>query len=254
MNPTLRYLYENHHGKVSDKWSIYLDEYQRLLHSFQDKPVCLLEIGVQNGGSLEIWNKYFPNARNIVGCDIDTKCAALSYSNSSIEIVIGDICSDATAQAVLTVCNGPIDIVIDDGSHTSEDIITTFFKIFGHLSDGGIYLAEDLHCSYWPGFQGGLHHPHSSISFFKRLIDITNFEHWEEDMTRCNYISELIPINSSYEELLSTIHSVEFINSLCIIKKRPYKLNTLGPRVISGDDEAVQHVKEKTGEISAPQK
>lgn len=85
MNPTLRNLYENHHGKVSDKWSIYLDEYQRLLHSLQDKEVCLLEVGVQNGGSLEIWGNYFSNARNIVGCDIDPKCAELSYTNSSIK-------------------------------------------------------------------------------------------------------------------------------------------------------------------------
>ncbi|MBD8754090.1 class I SAM-dependent methyltransferase [Pseudomonas coleopterorum] len=254
MNPTLRHFYENHHGKVSDKWSIYLDEYQRLLHPLQDKEVCLLEVGVQNGGSLEIWGNYFSNARNIVGCDIDPKCAELSYINSSIEIVIGDICSPITTQAVLSTCNGPIDIVIDDGSHTSQDIVTTFFNLFGHLKEGGIYIAEDLHCSYWPGFQGGLHHSHSSISFFKRLIDIVNFEHWEEDMTRCMYISELVPINDTYEELLSSIHSVEFINSLCIIKKRPYSENTLGHRIISGYDEIVQQVKDKTGEISKPQK
>lgn len=254
MKPTLRHLYENHRDKVSDKWSIYLDEYQRLLHPLQEHELSLLEIGVQNGGSLDIWSKYFPYAKSIVGCDIDPKCATLSYPDSPIKIVVGDICSAATVQDVLSACNGSIDIIIDDGSHTSGDIITTFLSLFEHLNDAGTYIAEDLHCSYWPGFQGGLRHPHSSISFFKRLIDITNFEHWEENITRCAYISEIVPIDSAYEELLSGIHSVEFVNSLCIIKKHPYKSNTLGPRIISGLNEIVQPVRDKAGEISTPQK
>lgn len=253
MKNTLSELYKNHRGKVSDKWSIYLDEYQRLLYPFQDKEVRLLEIGVQNGGSLEIWGKFFSNAKKIVGCDIDPRCLELSYPESHIQVIVGDICSVTTAQEALAACSGAIDIVIDDGSHTSEDIIATFFNLFGHLEEGGIYIAEDLHCSYWPGFQGGLHHGNSSIAFFKKLIDILNFEHWEENKTRCAYISETTPIGAEHEELLSTIHSVEFINSLCVIRKRPLISNTLGPRIISGRYEAVQSVKDKSGEISIPQ-
>ena len=53
-------LYREHQGKVSDKWSIYLSEYDRLFSSYRDRPVRMLEIGIQNGGSLEIWSKYFP--------------------------------------------------------------------------------------------------------------------------------------------------------------------------------------------------
>ena len=73
---SLRDLYSTHSGKVSDKWSTYLDEYERIFSEYRDKPVRLLEIGVQNGGSLEIWRQYFPNAELILGCVIYTRPAA----------------------------------------------------------------------------------------------------------------------------------------------------------------------------------
>jgi len=57
---TLQELYRLHAGKVSDKWSLYLDEYDRLLTPYRDKPIRLLEIGIQNGGSLEIWDEFSP--------------------------------------------------------------------------------------------------------------------------------------------------------------------------------------------------
>ena len=68
-------LYREHQGKVSDKWSIYLSEYDRLFSIYRDQPIRMLEIGVQNGGSLEIWSKYFPDAHVLVGCDINPDCA-----------------------------------------------------------------------------------------------------------------------------------------------------------------------------------
>jgi len=55
-------LYQAHQGKVSDKWGSYLQSYNDLFASYSNQPVRILEIGIQNGGSLEIWAKYFPNA------------------------------------------------------------------------------------------------------------------------------------------------------------------------------------------------
>jgi len=43
-------------GKVSDKWDSYLPIYDRLFGPRKDDAIGLLEIGVQNGGSLEIWS------------------------------------------------------------------------------------------------------------------------------------------------------------------------------------------------------
>ena len=68
---SLLQLYEEHQGKVSDKWNLYLSEYDRLFSSYRDQPIRLLEIGVQNGGSLDIWPRYFINGEKFVGCDFD---------------------------------------------------------------------------------------------------------------------------------------------------------------------------------------
>src|SRR4030081_1710029 len=79
---TVEQLYKEHNGRVSDRWSSYLPQYERILNEYRDKPVRLLEIGIQNGGSLELWAKYFPNAQKLVGCDINPDCARLSYEDS----------------------------------------------------------------------------------------------------------------------------------------------------------------------------
>ena len=77
---TLKEIYKNHSGKVSDKWNIYLDTYEEKLSSLKKSPIKLFEIGVLNGGSLEIFSKYFENAELILGCDIDKNCENLKYN------------------------------------------------------------------------------------------------------------------------------------------------------------------------------
>ncbi len=101
---SLRDLYSTHSGKVSDKWSIYLDEYDRIFSEYRDKPVRLLEIGVQNGGSLEIWRQYFPNAELILGCDINPACGQLTFDDEKIAVVVGDANTDEVEQ---TLSPGP---------------------------------------------------------------------------------------------------------------------------------------------------
>ena len=80
--------FAEHNGKVSDKWSIYIAEYDRLFYTYRNLPICLLEIGVQNGGSLEIWGKFFTNATKLIGCDISPGCAQLEFDDPRIAIVV----------------------------------------------------------------------------------------------------------------------------------------------------------------------
>jgi len=228
-------LYSEHTGKVSDKWSLYLTEYDRLFSGYRNEPVRLLEIGVQNGGSLEIWSKYFHKALSFTGCDINPDCACLSYDDPRIGIVIGDANAPEVFDRILH-CSSQFDIIIDDGSHVSSDIIKSFALYFPKLADGGLFIAEDLHCSYWSQFEGGLFDPYSSISFFKRLADVINHEHWGipkacTDILRGTFSKYGCEIDT---EALSKIHSVEFINSMCVVRKAPLTNNGLGRRVIAG--------------------
>lgn len=233
----------NHTGKVSDKWSSYLDYYDRSLSDLRNMPIRMLEIGVQNGGSLEIWGKFFKEAEMLVGCDIDSTCNLLNYDDERISLVIGDICKSETIAEIFSKSDS-FDLIIDDGSHTSSDIITTFLQLFPKVSDGGQYIIEDLHCSYWEKYEGGLYDPRSSISFLKKLIDLINVEHWGIEKTVEQFISifknhtNIDNIQSLYEE----IESIEFVNSICKIQKRTKSEFTsigLGERIITGKKELV---------------
>ncbi len=237
---TLHQIYADHDGKVSDKWSLYISEYERLFAEFQKLPVRLLEIGIQNGGSLEIWAEYFDDLKNAVGCEINPASNKLKYDNPNIKLVIGDANHDETEHNILDLCKS-YEIIIDDGSHLSGDIVASFTRYFPYLENNGLYIVEDLHCSYWEDFDGGLFEPLSSMEFFKLLTDIINHEHWKVDKKR---VDLLISFKEQYkhsidEEVLQTIHSIEFVNSMCIIRKATPSHNTLGSRILTGTEESV---------------
>jgi len=237
---SLQTLYRQHQGKESDKWSLYLTEYDRLFSDYRDRPVCLLEIGVQNGGSLELWSNYFPNAVHIVGCDINPECVRIRYADQRVSVVVGDANTDGVEARISVAC--PVfDLILDDGSHRSDDIVRSFVRYFPRLADGGLFVVEDLHCSYWGAFKGGLYDPASSMAFFRGLTDVINHQHWGIAASRSSVLERF---ETEYgvevsEALLCRIHSIEFVNSLCVIRKDVPAGNVLGERVIVGTDGSV---------------
>lgn len=246
-------IYAEHEGYVSDKWDIYLNTYDRLFKNLETSAVSLLEIGIQNGGSLEIWSKLFPHSKIIVGCDINPDCAQLKYDSEKIKLLIGDI-NDSNIQRQLDALSNEFDIIIDDGSHTSSDIITSFFLLFPKLNIGGIYIIEDLHCSYWQSFEGGLLNKSSSMNFLKSLTDIINHEHWGVPINKSQLLAEFnIPVDVETESLLSEIHSIEFVNSMCIITKNQPQNNVLGVRHVVGSQELVAKNKFANGGFLVPE-
>ena len=240
MTTTLRAAYLDHQGKISDKWARYIQEYDRLLLPWKDQAVRLLEIGVQNGGSLEIFARYFGSASKIIGCDIDDKCSQLNFLDQRIHIVIGDA-NTPNAFKGIEALSSEFDIVIDDGSHRSSDIIRSFANYFPKLSEAGIYIVEDLHCSYWREFEGELFGRYSAMTFLKRLADSVNSQHWANGLPPSAIFRDVL---SHYavdisDDSLASIHSVEFLNSMCIIRKEHQKNNQLTERVIAGNDASV---------------
>lgn len=235
MEKNLISIFNEHDGKVSDKWSIYLNVYNELLSRYKKNEINLFEIGIQNGGSLEIWGKYFENAKLFVGCDIDQNCAQLEFKDERIKVLVGDANSADVVARVNSIASD-FQIIIDDGSHTSRDIILSFLNYFEKLSDEGLYIIEDLHCSYWKEFDGGVFDLCSSMSFLKKIADAINAEHWG-----VNYSSEEIFKNfeQKYQlkvnkEIFLNIHSIEFFNSICVIRKKKAEDNFLGKRVFAG--------------------
>ncbi len=234
----LNELFDAHRGKVSDKWDHYLNMYERLFEPLRHKPLRLLEIGVQNGGSLEIWAKYFEHAREITGVDIDQAVGRLTFDDERIGVIV----ADATNPEWSATLKATLDIVIDDGSHRSGDMIKSFLLLFPKLARDGIYVVEDMHASYFPELQGGLFTPGSAMSFFKRLADVVNHEHWDVNQQSWELV---IPILNHHDigptdlTWLATINSIEFTNSCVILRKGLPEDNRLGRERIRGEIEQV---------------
>lgn len=97
-------LYQSKTGKVSDKWDLYLTLYDHLLEPYRALPTLrLLEIGVQNGGSLETWAQFFPLASKIIGSDINPECANLVFDDPRISVVIGDSATAEVRESIVSV-------------------------------------------------------------------------------------------------------------------------------------------------------
>ena len=231
---SLGLMFQNVTDKPPTKWDGYIQHYERHFFPLRNKPVNILEIGIQAGNSLEVWAKYFRSAINIIGCDIDPHCADINFEDSRIHALIGDI-NDQNTLSRLDSLATSLDIIIDDGSHQSNDIVKSFIQLFPRLSEDGIYLIEDLHCSYWQNFGGGLYDHTSAISFFKKIVDVVNRESWGTDIEYEDFFVAFVPMLSSQGlppnfRFLDEIHSIEFVNSICVVRKRSIKHNVLGQR------------------------
>ncbi len=232
---SLQTLYAQHQGKVSDKWSSYLTLYDSVLSPVRQSVRSLLEIGVQNGGSLELWAQYFADAQHIVGCDIDAKCANLKFEDTRIHVVVDDATLSATRDRVARV-SATFDVVIEDGSHIPREVISAFLRYWPMVKPGGIFIAEDLHCDYFPGHEGGIARRKLANRFFAELVHIINLEHWEgvqsiPALLREYAAGELV----EQAQLADSIASISFHNSVAVIRKAQTPSHvTLGRRVVVG--------------------
>ena len=215
---TYKEIFDSQRNFNSDKWEHYFDIYDHLLGKFYESKVNYLEIGVQNGGSLEIAKKLFASDSLIIGMDIDPNCKRLEGKVAN-QIIIGSQVDDATLLKVSEF--GPFDIIIDDGSHIQSHMIVTFFKLFPLLSQNGIYIIEDTHTNYSPEHQEsflgiGLY------DYFKGLSERLNIDfinsHFRKDRYKLPR-SERSSIRQ-IPDIVRDIFSIEFFDSVIAIKKR----------------------------------
>ena len=187
----------------------YLDIFERYFHCMRDNEISLLEIGVRNAESLRTWKSYFKSG-HIFGIDIDPGCK--SFEEDRMKIGIGsqdDI-------EFLSKCFGEkqnFDIIIDDGSHVNSMIVDSFEYLFNNrLNPGGIYIIEDLMCSYeklqtdqnviekWPGMK----YNNPSKEFDNNRKDMDTF-----------FLDKI----KNMDRLEGNIMSIHFWAMVCIITK-----------------------------------
>ena len=145
-------IFAENQGPVVHKWHHYIPIYERYFGRFRDGPVRFLEIGVSKGGSLQMWRRYLGPEAILFGIDIDPACAA--FDGQAGKVRIGSQADTAFLNRVVDEMGG-VDVVLDDGSHVMGHIRASLAALFPRLSVGGIYMIEDLHTAYLPGYGGG---------------------------------------------------------------------------------------------------
>jgi cephalosporin hydroxylase len=187
-----------HQGRPITKWVDYIDLYDRHFSRFRGTEVRLLEIGVFNGGSLEIWREYFGPHAQIVGIDITPECA--DRVDPPNRVRIGSQDDAAFLQSVVSEMGG-VDIVLDDGSHNAGHQMASFKALFPLLSNGGIYAIEDMHTAYWPGdYAGGYQREGTAVELVKQLID--DLHAWFHDRGEALAPKESIAGVHAYESIV----------------------------------------------------
>lgn len=239
MSDSLLDLHQGKSGKASDKWQAYFPVYERLFTPLRNERLALLEIGVQNGGSLDVWAKYFESATHILGCDVDKKCDELWYEDKRINVVVGNACVPQTRERLLTYAPS-FDIIIDDGSHVSADIVSAFLLYFPTLKPGGLFVVEDMHAIYRQVPGGGVLSQTSAQEFFKRIAELTNLEHWRTELHPQTLLSTFLPSRKVFPPWLleGQILSVEFLNSMVVVRKSTLPA-VLGERIVVGEEASV---------------
>lgn len=131
---------------------MYTKIYEPLIEKFKTNKPTMVEIGINDprfpGGCLKFWDLYF-NEMDYYGFDI-VDCSNLNYNKEKITTFVGD---QNNPDDLLSFINkyelsDKIDFIIDDGSHISENIITSFKTLLPHLKKGGYYFIEDLHAGW----------------------------------------------------------------------------------------------------------
>jgi len=240
-NQTIDSLHRNKSGKVSNKWDSYLTYYDEIFSRIRYERIKLFEIGVQNGGSLDTWSSYFENGILFLGCDIDEKCSLLSYDDPRVKVIVGNANELTTFKNIIDTCSA-FDIVIDDGSHMSMDILNSFISYFPYVKPGGVYIIEDTHSLYLDNFGGGILNDNGGYAFFKKMIDVINFQFWQDQVSINTYFRTFFPLASTPSFILDgTIDSIEFRNSIITINKSlSAGHDKLGTSITSGTSAKVQ--------------
>jgi len=166
------WFYNHKHKMKCYKWIHYFEIYEKHFSRFLDKEnVRVLEIGVYNGGSLEMWDYYFDGKATVVGLDINPDCLDLQKNfNDNVIIELGDQAKPPFWED-FKERHEPFDIIIDDGGHWMNQQEVTFDQMFDHLKEDGVFLVEDTHTSYFENFGGGIKKENTFIEKSKDLID-----------------------------------------------------------------------------------
>jgi hypothetical protein len=140
-------------GNPAVKPPPYLPIYERLLASIRMRAFVLLELGVWDGHSLEMWRDASPHA-TIIGVDLSPRNLHLG---PRVHVVSGDQADPSLMRRIREdYAPDGFDVVIDDASHLGITTARSPQVLYNeHLRPGGLYCIEDWGTGYLPGWHDG---------------------------------------------------------------------------------------------------
>jgi len=196
---------ENYHN--------YCNKYEFFLRNFQDRDFTLIELGVFRGGSLLMWRKFFPNAR-IIGVDKNEKCGELVTVDERTILLIRDASMPDTLAELGTYQPS---VIVDDASHIWSDQIRALFGLYESLTDGGIYILEDINTSFLP--LNTRLYADQMVSTYQILSAIAE-EVSGNGHVRLNQNRAFFPYADEIEHIAHQTEMVCFIRDSCILIKK----------------------------------
>lgn len=131
----------------------YAPIYERFFDPLRDKQIKFLEIGVGGGESIRTWLDYFSKAR-IYGVDIVRDTNIFNVPGKPYDrytFVHGQQESEVFWKCFLADQGEGWDVIVDDGSHMADGVITSFNMLWPVVKSGGLYCIEDLGVASTPG-------------------------------------------------------------------------------------------------------
>ena len=252
---------------VSGKLKHYFSVYEKEFEKYKKEEITFLEIGVNKGGDLLLWEKYFSNLKKLIGVDIIPECKEIEKKLKKTEIVIGDQGKDEFLRSLADKYKN-IDIVLDDGGHQFNQQIKSFNYLFKNINDGGIYVIEDTHSSYdnyanlYPKdnvYGGGKNNPKTTIEYFKKLVDEMHAwsfikEHGvcpemkEREKSWFEFLEKCKIEKTELDYYRENIESITFYDSIIVIRKNKKQM----PCIIFSDKTGEKYYKnrKKTNEYT----
>lgn len=160
--PLKREFHRRYGGRAIMKMEHYFDVYERHLAKYNNEnamksinKIKLLEFGMGHGGSVDMWKEYFKGDGNqdrleIHHVDVNEECKNFEQIDKDSYVHIGSQDDEGLLRYIVDKY-GPFDIIIDDASHRSEHMISSFKSLYTDdraIQPNGVYIVEDTYTSY----------------------------------------------------------------------------------------------------------
>ena len=149
----------NHAGLVSRHYEIIFHAFDREL---PNRPINVLDVGVENGGSVEVWRSILPKGSDVIGLDNRPECADLG-----VPVLTCDVLDEAQVREMLR--GRWFDVIVDSTGVMSPwpwvflraggklilerydvDVIAGLVRDVADDSDGWLPIEEIMRVSVYP--------------------------------------------------------------------------------------------------------